>query len=234
MRFQNLISNGLTGILTGMMILFLMSGVVLGAGMEKTSMETAKAASMSGEPMSAMAFSDMELILTFSMAIIMILGLIFFFRIIEGNDLLEYKLVKWLMKSKLYPAVLQIPTVVFFGFIVYYLFFGSSSYDKNPASILAWTLWWPLVPLTFILFGRLWCAICPLPLIGDFIQKFVQPVRKPGKFLIKYGIWITDGMFLGITLFDRLYGMVDTPWLSGLVFVLILTGIIILSVRYES
>ncbi len=160
-------------------------------------------------------------------------GFIAFFRSIRGKDLLEFSILKRFMKSSWYPKVLQIPTVIFFGFIVYFFFFGSASYAKNPGSILAWTLWWPLVPITFILFGRLWCAICPFPLIGEFFQKFFHPTRRPGPFLVKYGIWITDGIFIGITLFDRLYGMVDNPILSGMVFLLILFGTIILSIRYE-
>ncbi len=174
-----------------------------------------------------------SILFTLFSALFIIGGIIFFFRGLEGKDLLEYNMLKRLLKSRLYPAILQIPTLVFFAFIIYYFFFGSLSYSKNPGSILAWTLWWPLVPLTFILFGRIWCTVCPLPAIGDFLQKFIHPQRKPGQFLMKYGIWITDGIFIAITLFDRLYGMVDTPWLSGVVFLLLLFGIIVISVRYE-
>lgn len=160
-------------------------------------------------------------------------GLILYFRSMHGKDLLEYKWMQKLMRSKRYPLVLQLPTFVFFGFIVYYFFFGATRYADNPGSILSWTLWWPLVPLTFILFGRLWCLICPLPIVGDVIQKIAKPTRRPGQFIVKYGIWITDGLFIAITLFDRLYGMVDVPFLSGIVFALILFGVIVLSLRYE-
>lgn len=170
---------------------------------------------------------------TFILAGAVIFGFILFFRGIAGKDLLEFSVMRKLMKSRFYPLALQIPTFIFFLFIFYFFFFGSLSYSKNPGSILAWTLWWPLVPLTFILLGRIWCVICPLPLIGDFVQKFVNPTRRPGKFLVKYGIWITDGIFIAITLFDRLYGMVETPWLSGAVFILILFGTVIISVTYE-
>ena len=162
-----------------------------------------------------------------------ILGFIWFFRSLRGKDLLEYTSFSKLLKSKWYPKIIQIPTLIFFFFIIYYFFWGSIYYSNNPGSILAWTLWWPLVPLTFILFGRLWCTACPIPLIGDLMQRFAQPTRKPGQFILKYGIWITDGLFIAITLFDRLYGMVDKPYLSGAVFLLMILGVIILSIRYE-
>lgn len=165
--------------------------------------------------------------------LIFITGTIFFIRSIQGKDLLEYNLLKRLAKSKLYPGIIQFPTFILFGFIIYYFFFGSFFYANNPGSILAWTLWWPLVPLTFILFGRIWCVACPLPIIGDFIQKFTHPTRKAGNFLKTYGIWIVDGLFILITLFDRLYGMVETPWLSGTVFALLLAGVLVISLRYE-
>jgi len=172
-------------------------------------------------------------VITGALGLALIIGMIAFFQSLRGKDLLEYTWFKKLLKNNLYPKILQIPTLFFFGFITYYFFWGSLSYSQNPGSILAWTLWWPLVPLTFILLGRIWCVICPIPLVGEFFQKFIRPTRRPGRFLIKYGIWITDGIFIAITLFDRLYGMVDKPWLSGMIFLLITGGAIILSIRYE-
>lgn len=177
--------------------------------------------------------NSLALAINIIFVLLLIAGLVMFFKTFQGKNLLDYSPLKKLMKSKIYPAILQIPTLIFFIFIIYFFFFGSATYSKNPGAILSWTLWWPLLPLTFILFGRIWCTICPLPLIGDFFQKFTKPTKKPGQFLIKYGIWITDGIFIGITLFDRLYGMVDTPILSGIIFLLIITGVIILSIKYE-
>lgn len=173
------------------------------------------------------------IIITSILSFAIIAGLIVFTMKLNGKDLMEFGIVKKMLKSRLYPKIIQIPTFIFFGFVIYYFFFGYLSYSRNPGSILAWTLWWPLVPLTFILFGRLWCLICPLPIIGDFFQKFTNPARKPGKFLMKYGIWIMDGIFIAVTLFDRLYGMVDKPWLSGIIFTLLLLGLIIISLKYE-
>ena len=201
-------------------------------GMETTD-TVAVEPSDSQESMDSMESGGHGIHVSLIFMLLLIVGFIIFFRSIQGKDLLEYSSLKRLMKSRWYPKILQIPTLFFFGFIIYFFFFGSASYAKNPGSVLAWTLWWPLVPLTFILFGRIWCVICPIPLVGEFFQKFFAPTRKPGPFLVKYGIWITDGIFIGITLFDRLYGMVDNPLLSGLVFLLILFGVIVLSIRYE-
>ncbi|MEK6960765.1 MAG: 4Fe-4S binding protein [Nanoarchaeota archaeon] len=196
-------------------------------------MSDGSSADMQSDDGSDIGMDMMAGLVAFVFMFLLVAGMILFMRGIAGKDLLEYKTISRLMKSRWYPGILQFPTLVFFGFIGYFFFFGPVRYADNPGSVLSWTLWWPLVPITFILFGRLWCAICPFPVIGDFFQRFVQPTRKPGEFLVKYGIWITDGIFLAITLFDRLYGMVDTPWLSGTVFVLILFGVIIMSVQYE-
>ncbi len=209
--------------IVALVLLILLSSLVVSAEEQHSHASTTESSNM--------IWSNILFNVVFFLSII--IGFFLFFRSITGKDLLEYKTFKKLIKSRWYPGILQIPTLIFFGFIVYFFFFGPLSYSKNPGSILAWTLWWPLVPLTFILFGRLWCVICPLPIIGDFIQRFIQPARKPEQFIIKYGIWIMDGFFVLITLFDRLYGMVDTPWLSGMVFVLIMIGIIIFSIRYE-
>ncbi|MBI4451670.1 4Fe-4S binding protein [Candidatus Woesearchaeota archaeon] len=178
-------------------------------------------------------FAFANTVIAFGFTLMLIIGIVVFFAQFQGKDLLEFSIVRRLMKNRLYPKIVQLPTLVFFCFIVYFFFWGPLSYGRNPGSVLAWTLWWPLVPLTFVLLGRLWCMACPLPLFGDVIQKFIHPTRKPGAFLMKYGIWIMDGIFIAITLFDRLYGMVDTPWLSGAVFALILLGVLVISVRYE-
>ncbi len=182
----------------------------------------------SHDPLSGVAIT-----ITFLWTVFFLIGFLFFFQSMKGKDALEIGFLRKMFLSRWYPAHVQLPTTIFFLFIVYFFFFGPLSYGSNPGSVLAWTLWWPLVPLTFILFGRFWCVVCPLPVLGDFIQKFFHPTQKPGRIMTTYGIWITDGLFILITLFDRLYGMVDTPWLSGIVFLLILFGIIVISMHYE-
>jgi len=43
--------------------------------------------------------------------------------------------------------------------------------NTNFANLIVWSYWWPLIIVTAILFGRLWCSICPMELITSFLEK---------------------------------------------------------------
>jgi polyferredoxin len=148
-------------------------------------------------------------------------------------DLLDYWQIRTFMKSRWYPAVFQIPALFVFAAIFYYLFFGSYYYSENPASIMVWTFWWALLPFSFILLGRFWCAVCPFAWISDFVQKHFGRQRKVPLFLAKYSFWIVDIIFILITWYDRVYGMTEKPFMSGVIFLGLFFGAVICGILYE-
>ncbi|MEK7171395.1 MAG: 4Fe-4S binding protein [Patescibacteria group bacterium] len=154
-------------------------------------------------------------------------------RSLKNIDLLDHFHLRQFVKSRWYPFVFQFPALILFGFIFYYLFFGSYYYSENPASILTWTFWWALLPLSFILVGRIWCAICPFAWISDLAQKYFGKFKRPPGWLVKYSFWIVDAIFLLITWFDRVYGMTQRPFITGLVFVGLLLGVAVCGLLYE-
>jgi len=147
---------------------------------------------------------------------------------IKGNNLL-----KSILKSKWYPGIFQIPVVIIFAFITYELFFGPISAHENFGTALTWVLWWPLIPLIFLLMGRFWCAICPFATVSDFVQKIVGNNRPVPKFLKKYGIWIIDAFFIMITWGDHVYGIVESPRGSGFMMLIIALGAITAGAFFE-
>ena len=46
------------------------------------------------------------IVFTLIVGLLVISGVVFFFRGLEGRDLLEYRLLKRVLKSRLYPAIL--------------------------------------------------------------------------------------------------------------------------------
>jgi polyferredoxin len=145
----------------------------------------------------------------------------------KGFDLLTIPAVRAMMNSKYFPKIFQIPIAAVFGLIGYELLAGPSSAHDNPGTALMWVLWWPLIPILFLFVGRFWCAICPFATLSDFVQKLVGVNRPVPAFLKKYGIWIIDATFILITWADHVFGIVSSPWGSGILLLLITLAVII-------
>lgn len=148
-------------------------------------------------------------------------------------DLLDHYKLRTFVKSRWYPLVFQVPTFIGFAIIFYYLFRGPEDYSENPGAILVWTFWWAILPFSFILIGRFWCAICPFAWINDIVQKYFGQKKHPPVWLQKYSFWIVDISFIFITWFDRVYGMTDHPFLTGLILLGLTAGILICALIYE-
>ena len=144
-----------------------------------------------------------------------------------GRDLMRFPLVARIMRSRWYPGILQVPVAAIFGLVAYQLLAGPGAPQKNAGTALMWVLWWPILPITFVLLGRLWCAVCPFGAISDFVQKLVGVNRPVPRFLKVYGLWIIDIQFLAITWSDHIWGIVESPWGSGVLLLLLTTGVIL-------
>lgn len=142
-------------------------------------------------------------------------------------NLLKNRTLLAVLKSRYYPAVFQAMTAAVFILIVYQLLAGPEAAHDNFGTALTWIVWWPLIPIVFVLLGRFWCAICPFGTLSDLVQKFVGNKRPVPLFLKKYGIWIIDALFILITWSDHVWGIVESPWGSGMLLLLLTTGVVI-------
>jgi len=144
-----------------------------------------------------------------------------------GRDLLKNRYVSAVMRSRWYPGAFQIPIAAVFGLVAYELLAGPSKAHENAGTALMWVLWWPALPLLYVFFGRFWCAVCPFAALSDFVQKLVGANRPVPPFLKKYGIWIIDATFLAITWADHVFGIVGSPWGSGILLLLLTFSVIV-------
>ena len=144
-----------------------------------------------------------------------------------GRDLLKNRFVSALMRSRWYPGVFQIPIAAVFGLVAYQLLVGPSKAHENAGTALMWVLWWPALPLVYVVLGRFWCAVCPFAALSDFVQKLVGANRPVPPFLKKYGIWVIDATFLAITWADHVFGIVGSPWGSGILLLLLTFSVIV-------
>ncbi len=120
-------------------------------------------------------------------------------------------------------------------------FFGTPVGSRNFGIVFVWIVWWALLILLMLPFaGRLWCAICPLPAPGEWLQRraLIQP-RAGGK-LYTLGwkwsprlknIWLQNASFLAVALFSVV--ILTTPLVSALVLALFAIVALGASVLFE-
>jgi polyferredoxin len=95
-----------------------------------------------------------------------------------------------LFKSFWFPLALQILTlVVFIALIIGGLSANTSDMafakvlrNTNIANLVVWSYWWPMIILSAIFFGRIWCTICPMELLTSLASK-IGLKKNPSKFL---------------------------------------------------
>ncbi|UKP00827.1 cyclic nucleotide-binding domain-containing protein [Nostoc sp. UHCC 0870] len=130
-------------------------------------------------------------------------------------------------------------TVVGFAFIVGVLFLGPQTRDRNFALNLFWAWWWPIGLFIFPFFGRVWCAVCPFMIYGEITQKLSlwlfprQLQRWPREKSEKWGGWFLFGLFTLIFLWEELWNLENTAYLSACLLLLITSGAMIFSALFE-
>ncbi|MDY7012969.1 MAG: cyclic nucleotide-binding domain-containing protein [Cyanobacteriota bacterium] len=130
-------------------------------------------------------------------------------------------------------------TLTAFALIVAILFLGPQTRDRNFALNLFWAWWWPLVLLIFPFLGRVWCAVCPFMIYGEVTQKLSlwlfprQLKRWPRDKAEKWGGWFLFCLFALILLWEELWDLENTAYLSACLLLLITAGAMIFSAIFE-
>ncbi|NEO37173.1 MAG: cyclic nucleotide-binding domain-containing protein [Moorea sp. SIOASIH] len=130
-------------------------------------------------------------------------------------------------------------TLTAFAIIVAILFIGPQNRQENFALNLFWAWWWPLVLIGFPFVGRLWCAVCPFMIYGEVTQKlslwlFPRKLKRwPREQAQKWGGWFLFGLFFLILLWEELWDLENTAYLSACLLLLITAGAMICSAIFE-
>lgn len=156
------------------------------------------------------------------------------------NLLKTYPQLRDFFKSKFWPEGLNYGiTTWVFALVVIMLFVGPQTRDQNVALNLFWAWWWPLILLGFPFVGRLWCAVCPFMIYGELTQKlslklWPRQLRPwPREAAERWGGWFLFGLFALIFLWEELWDLPNTAYLSSCLLLLITGGAIICSLLFE-
>ena len=155
-------------------------------------------------------------------------------------ELTRLPLLKSAIKSR-YPQL-----AVFIVMLVGYIFailaglIGTPVGSHNFSVVFVWIAWWAILILVAVpFFGRGWCAVCPIPLPGEWLQRgaILTPPYKQPKWLnlrvpkMFRNIWLQNISFLLLALFSSV--LLTTPNITGIVLAIMLFAAIGLSTVFE-
>jgi transcriptional regulator with AAA-type ATPase domain/NAD-dependent dihydropyrimidine dehydrogenase PreA subunit len=156
------------------------------------------------------------------------------------NLLNAYPWLRQFLNSDWYPDRINYGfTAWVFPLVVIILWIAPQDRQHNFALNLFWAWWWPLILLLFPIIGRLWCAFCPFMIYGEIAQKlslqfFPRTLQKwPREAAEKWGGWFLFGLFVLIFLWEELWNLENTAYLSSCLLLLITGGAVIFSLMFE-
>jgi polyferredoxin len=86
-----------------------------------------------------------------------------------------FRLFPWLkrvVKAPSFQFNLALPMLAVFWFIILAGLFGTKVSGRNAGPMIIWVLWLSaLIVLLVPVGGRIWCTVCPLPLMGEWLQR---------------------------------------------------------------
>ena len=99
-------------------------------------------------------------------------------------DLLRIPLLRAMLKHRAFQFVLMAVNLFFFTLVILTGLIGTSVGNRNFSIIFVWIVWWALLIMVLIpLTARLWCTTCPIPAVGEWVQRGAFIRRRPGALL---------------------------------------------------
>ena len=140
-----------------------------------------------------------------------------------------------------YPQ-LAVFIVMLMGYIFAILagLIGTPVGSHNFSIVFVWIAWWAILILVAVpFFGRGWCAVCPIPLPGEWLQRgavLAPPDKKPKWLNLRVprmfrNMWLQNISFLLLALFSSV--LLTTPNITGIVLAAMLFAAIGLSSIFE-
>ena len=137
------------------------------------------------------------------------------------------------LRSRFYPAAFQWATAAALVLVLVMALFGTNNAGQNFGMALAWTVWWPLLPLSFAFVGRFWCAVCPLAWLSDQVQRAVGVRLSAPRILERHGPWIMAALFILLTYLDQTWRFDDDARKTGYLLLAMLSVVIFFGAFFE-
>jgi polyferredoxin len=142
---------------------------------------------------------------------------------------------KRVLLHPLYPWLVRWFLIGFLVTLTYSAFFGPNDARLNFATVMSWIVWWPLLAVSYLLFGRVWCAVCPMGALSDLVHQKIGLNRKAPGILKKR--WLVASLLAIAILYQAWIEEVTfasySPLFTGLILLSFTTGAILCGFVFE-
>ena len=129
-----------------------------------------------------------------------------------------------------FQFLLVLPTTAAVAVVLIATSVGLDHPSFNFGTVFTWVIWWGGLLLSFVVFGRAWCLVCPVGAIGEWLQRlsFWWRSSVSAGFDLPWprrlrNLWPATALFVVFVFLDNGYGMSNSPRLTaGLIAVLVL------------
>src|SRR5512135_298146 len=101
-------------------------------------------------------------------------------------ELTQFPLIKTLLRKRWPQMAVMLFLLAGFLLAITSGWIGTPVGNRNFGIVFVWIAWWAVLILVAVPFGgRSWCAVCPIPLPGEWLQRgavMEPPARKQGLF----------------------------------------------------
>jgi polyferredoxin len=155
-------------------------------------------------------------------------------------ELTRFPMVKSAVKNRWPQLAVFIVMLAGYLFAIVAGLIGTPVGSHNFSIVFIWIAWWAILILVAVpFFGRGWCAVCPIPLPGEWLQRgavLEPPDKKPKWLNLRWpkalrNIWLQNISFLLLALFSSV--LLTTPNVTGIVLAAMLFVAIGLSTIFE-
>lgn len=155
-------------------------------------------------------------------------------------ELTRFRPLKAALISRIPQMAVFIVMLTGYVFAILAGLIGTPVGSRNFSIVFVWIAWWAVLILAAVpFFGRGWCAVCPIPLPGEWLQRgaLLAPPGKKPRWLNKRwpkafrNIWLQNASFLLLAIFSSV--LLTTPNVTGIVLAAMLFAAIGLSLVFE-
>lgn len=158
-------------------------------------------------------------------------------------DLLRVYPLASLIRWRGFPYAFQGIALVVFLLLAYLGFgvFAPETIDgklfaqSNIVTLVIWGLWWPAMIWMAVLFGRLWCMVCPLELVSNLTERLARSIGIKQRTV---GSWLRSGalmviLYAAIQLLVTGIDLHRSPAATSVFLIVLLGGAAVTSLIYK-